>query len=459
MRGIYRTLRTAVRALGRNVTRSMLTCLGIIIGVAAVIAMMEIGQGSSSAIQSTISKMGANMLMVQPGQIKSSGVSLGSGTRVNLTPADWQAVLNECPAVKDAAPNVWARLQLVYGHKNWEPNQMYGTTPNYLEIANWHIAEGADFTDRDVQGAAAVCLIGQTIATELFDGDPPVGKEIRVKNVNVKVVGVLQAKGANAMGWDQDDVVMLPWTTIKYRLSNSMLTKVNQSSATAAADALTQVNTLNNLYPSSSLALYPSASANQTADQPMAIRFPSIDRIYVTARSAEEIPAALHQIRQVLRDRHHLRAGEDDDFEIRDLTEFSKALSSTTSLMTNLLLCVALISLIVGGVGIMNIMLVSVTERTREIGLRMAVGARAKDILRQFLIEAVLLCLLGGAAGILFGRGSSMLIKQFLHWPTEVSIPAIIAAVVVSATVGIVFGYYPAWKASRLDPIEALRYE
>ena len=460
MRTVYRTLRTSLHALRRNVMRSVLTCLGIIIGVAAVIAMMEIGQGSSSAIESTISKMGANMLMVLPGQSRSNGVSLGSGSRVTLTPDDWRAIERDCPAIKNAAPNVWARLQLVYGHKNWEPNQMYGTTPNYLEIANWHIAQGENFTDHDVQSAAAVCLIGQTMVHELFDGESPVGKEIRCKNVNMKVVGVLQAKGANAMGWDQDDVIMAPWTTIKYRLSNSMLTNVNQSAASAAAaSSLTQINTLNNLYPSSSLALYPAASPTQAADRPQPIRFPNVDRIYVTAQSAEEIPAAMHQITQVLRDRHHLRPGEDDDFEIRDMTEFSKALSSTTTLMTNLLLCVALISLVVGGVGIMNIMLVSVTERTREIGLRMAVGARAKDILRQFLIEAVLLCLMGGAAGILFGRGSSLLVKQFLHWPTEISVPAIVAAVFVSASVGIVFGYYPAWKASRLDPIEALRYE
>jgi ABC-type antimicrobial peptide transport system permease subunit len=459
MHSIYRTLRTALHALRRNVMRSVLTCLGIIIGVAAVIAMMEIGEGSSSAIQSTISKMGANMLMIVPGQIQSNGVSFGNGTRVNLTPTDCQAIADDCSAVKEAAPNVWARLQLVYGNKNWQPNSMYGTTPDFLDIANWQISEGRCFSDHDVQSANLVCLLGQTIVRELFEGEDPINKQIRVKNVDMKVIGVLAAKGASMMGSEQDDVIMAPWTTIKFRLSNAMLNNVNQSAAATAGDALTQVNTLNNLYPSSSLSLFPTPAPAQMADQPQAIRFPSVDRIYVSARAADDIPAAMHQITEVLRDRHRLRAGEDDDFDIRDMTEFTKALTSTTTLMTHLLLCVALISLLVGGVGIMNIMLVSVTERTREIGLRMAVGARAADILRQFLVEAVLLCLFGGFAGIVVGRASSLLVNALLHWPTRISLPAIIAAVFVSATVGIVFGFYPAWKASRLDPIEALRYE
>jgi ABC-type antimicrobial peptide transport system permease subunit len=457
MYAVSRTLKTAMHALRRNVLRSILTCLGIIIGVAAVITMMEIGQGSSAAIQGTISKMGANMLMVQPGESRTSGISSGSGTRITLTPEDCEAIRQECPAIKDAAPNVYARLQLVYGNKNWQPNQMYGTTPGYLEIGNWHIAEGEFFTDQDVKSANLVCVIGQTLVNELFDGESPVGKVIRVRNSNIKVVGTLVPKGANMMGWDQDDVIMAPWTTIKYRLSGSSLGNVNQSVA-AASTSLTTVNTLNNLYPSSSLAVLPAASPNK-ANNPQIVRFPSVDRIYVSAVSADEIPNAMKQIAAVLRDRHKLSFKEPDDFEIRDMTEFTKALTSTSTLMTNLLLCVALISLVVGGVGIMNIMLVSVTERTREIGLRMAVGARANDILRQFLIEAILLCLFGGFMGILFGRGSSVLVNAFLHWPVSISVPAIIAAVFVSATTGILFGFYPAWKASRLDPIEALRFE
>jgi ABC-type antimicrobial peptide transport system permease subunit len=269
---------------------------------------------------------------------------------------------------------------------------------------------------------------------------------------------VLGGKGASMGGWDQDDFFLAPWTTVKYRLSRSRLQKTNQSAASAVA-SLGKINSLNQLYPGQQVSLYPQASAVQAADTPMPIRFLNVDDIYVNARSAEEIPLAMQQITQLLRERHHLFEDEPDDFRLRDLTEFSKAMASTTGTMTTLLMCVATISLIVGGVGIMNIMLVSVTERTREIGLRMAVGARGRDILRQFLVEAVLLCLLGGILGILLGRGGSLAVTEFLQWPTRPSMAAIIAAVAVSAGVGILFGYYPAWKASRLDPIEALRFE
>ena len=451
----FRTLRSALNALQRNITRSILTCLGIIIGVGAVIAMMEIGSGSSEEIQKTISKMGANVLMIFPGQISSGGVSFGNGSRVTLTPGDCDAILNDCPAVKDAAPCDYTRLQIVYAGHNWQPDSMFGTTPNYLNVRDWPLSDGELFTDHDVQSANLVCLIGQTLVRELFDGESPIGKEIRVRNVNMRVVGVLAAKGANMGGSDQDDVFIAPWTTVKFRLSGSGLGVVNQSAAVAS----TSMNTLNNLYPSGGLALFPPKSSQQTADQPLPIHFPNIDRIYVSVPSAGDMDSATKQISSLLRARHRLKPAQDDDFVIRDTTEFNRALSSTSTMMSTLLLCVAAISLMVGGVGIMNIMLVSVTERTREIGLRMAVGARANDILQQFLIEAVLLCLLGGAIGILCGRGSSILVTMLLHWPTRASLPAIIAAVFVSATVGIIFGYYPAWKASRLDPITALRFE
>ena len=288
------------------------------------------------------------------------------------------------------------------------------------------------------------------------------GKEIRIKNVPFKVIGVLNAKGANMMGMDQDDVLVAPWTTIKFRVVGSSATTANQSAATSTSGTSTTsqtVNTLNQIYPSTQNKLYPEQSATQAADTPQPVRFIDVHEILAAARTSNDIPAAIKQVTELLRERHRIRPGEPDDFSIRDITEMSKALSSTSGMMTRLLLAVALISLLVGGVGIMNIMLVSVTERTREIGLRMAVGAWARDILQQFLAESVILCFCGGIAGILAGRGISYLIRIVLHWPTELSLVAIFAAFAVSVTVGIVFGFYPAWKASRQDPIIALRYE
>jgi ABC-type antimicrobial peptide transport system permease subunit len=453
-----RTFRTAFHALRRNKMRSALTTLGIVIGIAAVIAMMEIGNGSSKAIQRAIASMGADNLSVSPGTAASGGVTFGGGSATTLTPEDAEAILRECPAVRAVAPLVHTRAQVVYGNRNWVPLFIDGSTPSYLDVRDWAgLAEGEPFTDQDVRSARKVCLLGQTLARELFQGASPLGEEIRIKNVSFKVIGVLRRKGSNMMGMDQDDVVLAPWTTVKRRVSSSTLTNVNQSTVSAQSSS-DKVNTLSDLYPGQS-ALYPLRSANQLANTPQPVRFFNLDHIMVAARSPKQVPAAIQQITEVLHERHRIRPGEPDDFNIRDMTEISKAMSSTTTLMTNLLLCVALISLVVGGVGIMNIMLVSVTERTREIGLRMAVGARGRDILRQFLVESVVLCLLGGALGILIGRGSSLMVRNALHWPTELSVGAIVAAVAVSATVGVVFGYYPAWKASRLDPIEALRYE
>jgi ABC-type antimicrobial peptide transport system permease subunit len=456
MRG-YRTIRTAMKALRRNPMRAMLTTLGIVIGVGAVIAMMEIGAGSSSAIQKSISSMGANVLLVLPGTAASGGVSFGAGSVKTLTPEDLEAILRECPAVRNCAPIVRARTQVIYGSRNWVPSGIYGTTQAFLDVRDWGaLAEGEPFTERDVLNANKVCIVGQTLVRELFQGDSPIGKEIRVKNVLFRVVGVLSAKGANMMGSDQDDILLAPWTTIKYRVTGSTLTNTNQSTSSGSGNS---VNTLNDLYPGGQPGLYPEQSDVQAADNPMPVRFANVDQILAAARSTEEIPAAIQQITDLLHERHHIRPGEPDDFTIRDMTEMTKTLTSTTNLMTNLLLCVAMISLVVGGVGIMNIMLVSVTERTREIGLRMAVGARARDILRQFLVEAVVLCLVGGSLGILLGHGGSHIVRMVLHWPVETSPLAIAAAVLVSAAVGISFGFYPAWKASRLDPIEALRYE
>ena len=452
---ILRTTQTALRAIRRNPMRSMLTTLGIVIGVGAVIAMMEIGHGSSTALQKTIASMGANNLMVHPGTASSGGVSFGSGSVMTLTPQDYEAIVRECPAVRCAAPIVRTTTQLVYGNRNWIPGTISGTTPSFLDVRDWaDLAEGEMFSDRDVFSAARVCVVGQTIVRELFQGESPLGKEIRVKNVSFRVVGVLASKGANMMGMDQDDILVAPWTTIKFRVTGA-----TQSAASQSADSASTANSLSQLYPGGKQSLYPERSSAQTADTLFYARFTTVDHILASAQSADDIPAAIEQITALLHERHHIRAGEPNDFNIRNMTEMMKALSSTTALMTNLLLCVAMISLVVGGVGIMNIMLVSVTERTREIGLRMAVGARARDILRQFLVESVVLCLVGGAMGILLGHGGSYLVKFFLRWPVESSPTAIAVAVIVSASVGIVFGYYPAWKASRLDPIEALRYE
>ena len=459
MRVHKRTFRTALHALRRNKMRSALTTLGIVIGVSAVIAMMEIGNGSSTAIQKSIASMGADNLMVMPGTAASGGVSFGGGSAMTLTPEDCDAILRDCSAVRATAPVVRARTQVIYGNRNWVPLFIYGTTPSFLDVRSWdNLSEGEPFTEQDVRNGSKVCLLGQSIVRELFQGVSPIGQEVRVKNVAFRVIGVLGAKGANMMGMDQDDILLAPWTAIKYRVAGTSLGNVNQSTAESQQGTQQGVNSLSDLYPGQT-SLYPVPSDVQQADTPLPVRFTNVDQIYAAARTPEGVKQAILQITDLLHVRHRIRAGEPDDFNIRDMTEMTKAMSSTTMLMTNLLLCVALISLVVGGVGIMNIMLVSVTERTREIGLRMAVGARARDILRQFLVEAVVLCLAGGAFGILLGRGSSLLVRTVLHWPTELSLGAIFAAVIVSVSVGVVFGYYPAWKASRLDPIEALRYE
>jgi ABC-type antimicrobial peptide transport system permease subunit len=417
---------------------------------------MEIGHGSRSSIERSIASMGAETITIQPGTAASGGVTFGGGSAMTLTPEDALAIERECPSVRVTAPVVRSRMQVIYGNRNWVPLFIYGSTPAYLDVRNWPMAEGEMFTEQDVRNASKVCVLGLTLVRELFLGQSPIGQEVRIQNVSVKVIGVLGPKGSNMMGMDDDDFVLAPWTTIKQRISASSVTEQNQSSRATLTEQ--QVNTLSNLYPGD-VSLYPERSVSQAAAHPMPVRFTNVDRIMAAAQSPGHVDSAVREITDLLRERHRIRPGEADDFNVRDMTEMIANLSATTGVMTRLLLAVALISLVVGGVGIMNIMLVSVTERTREIGLRMAVGARGRDILRQFLVESVLLCVMGGALGILIGRGSSLLVRQFLEWPTELSVGAILAAVVVSVSVGVIFGYYPAWKASRLDPIEALRYE
>ncbi|HEV3417430.1 MAG TPA: ABC transporter permease, partial [Pirellulales bacterium] len=463
VRLVPRTLTTALIALWRSIFRSALTALGIIIGITIVIAVVEIGQGSAAAMKQSMASMGANLLLIMPGTATSGGVSFGGGSGMTLTPQDSDAIASDCPAVSAVAPVVRARCQVVYGNHNWVPMNINGSTQEFLKIRDWeNLAQGATFTDRDVRNSAAVCLLGQTVVKNLFGDESPVGKDVRMQNVTFRVVGVLSRKGANTFGMDQDDFVLAPWTTIKYRVSGSSLGNVNQSASAAQANSGSTsqaVNSLNQLYPSVGSSLYPAMSATETADTPQPIRFANVDQVMAQARSPEEIPTAIDQITALLHERHRIKTSDPDDFSIRDMTEVSNTLMQLTTTMTIFLLVVATGSLIVGGVGIMNIMLVSVTERTREIGLRMAVGARPRDILWQFITEAIIICLLGGAVGIAMARMFSLLAHRFMHLPTEFWLPVNIAAVVVSFTVGLVFGFYPAWKASRLDPIEALRYE
>lgn len=451
---LFGTFRTAFRALLRNPTRAFLTTLGIIIGIGAVIAMMEIGAGSSASIRRSIASMGADNLLIHPGGSQHGGVRQAAGTQMTLLPEDYEAIVRECFAIRAAAPVVGTRAQIIWHNRDWSPNQIQGSTPSFLIVKNWeNLAEGEMFTERDVQSSAQVCVIGQTIRRELFAGRNPLGQNIRIKDVTFKVIGVLAKKGANMFGQDQDDVVIMPWTTLRYRLSGSR--------SNAAVNATSSTEPLSNsaLYPSTGPEFYPETTSSQTEDTLFGHRFTTLDAIMITARSANHIDAAIQEITHLLRQRHRITGDAENDFNIWNFSEMSDTLSQTSTVMTNLLLCVAMISLIVGGVGIMNIMLVSVTERTREIGLRMAVGARSGDILIQFLVESIVLCMIGGILGIALGHGGSRLLAYVLKWPTETSPEAIIAAVAVSAGVGMVFGFYPAWKASKLDPIDALRYE
>ena len=400
-------LRIAMRALSRNKMRSALTMLGIIIGVGAVIAMVGVGQGASKQVQDQISAMGSNMLFVASGTVNRGGLRLGWGQTKTLVYDDMKAIVQQAPAVKQAAPGSATTAQVVFGGDNWFTN-VQGTEPQYFDIRSWPMQEGVSFTESDVNSSADVAVIGATVQQNLFGAQDPVGQTVRISNLPFKVVGVLSAKGQSAaMGQDQDDVIFVPITTLQKKLTGE----------------------------------------------------PWLRYIVVSAVSKDATYAAQEEITALLRDRHRIRPGQDDDFMVRNLADIAQLADQSSRVMTMLLASIAGVSLIVGGIGIMNIMLVSVTERTREIGVRMAIGATEEDVQRQFLIEAVVLSLMGGAAGIFFGIGSSLIISKLLGWAVLVSPLATVAAVIFSAGVGVFFGFYPARKAARLDPIEALRFE
>ncbi len=399
-------LKAAFRALRRNKLRTVLTMLGIIIGVGAVIAMVGIGNGAKAQVQSRIAALGQNVIMVFSGSVNRGGVYSGFGGAGTLTVDDALAMEKEVPGVSAVSPEVRSGAQIMAGNNNWSTSIM-GEGVGYLTIRQWDIEDGMMFTDADVRAAAKVCVLGKTTADKLFPEDDPVGKTIRIKNVPMKVLGVLKAKGASMFGSDQDDTVIVPYTTGMKRF--------------AGVTTLRSIN--------------------------------------VQAATAEQMAEVQNGIAELLRQRHRIQPGRDDDFMMRNQQEIAETMSATTEVMTALLAAIASVSLLVGGIGIMNIMLVSVTERTREIGIRMAVGARGRDILLQFLIEAVALSSTGGLLGILTGVGGAKLITMIKQWPTLVSPQSILIAFAFSAAVGVFFGFYPARKASQLDPIDALRYE
>ncbi len=397
------TIIIALRALRRNKLRSILTALGIIIGVGAVIAMVSIGNGAKSQVEAQVASLGQNVVTVFSGNFTAGGARGGWGSAPTLTPDDATAIAAEVPNILGVSPEVRDRSQILGNGLNWN-TQILGTSPDYPDIRSWPVADGSIFTEQDVRSVAKVAVIGKTVAEQLFPGIDPIGQTLRIRNIPFKVVGVLSEKGFNLFGSDQDDIVIVPYTSHMKRLS----------------------------------------------------RRTHINSILIRAASADAIPRVQQEINDLLAQR---RSGREPDFTVRNQVEFAEAATATTKTMTVLLGAIAGVSLIVGGIGIMNIMLVSVTERTREIGIRLAVGAHGRDVLMQFLIEAIILSSLGGLLGILIGVGSSQLISHLNGWPVLVSTTSVVVAFVFSATIGIFFGFYPARKAAQLDPIDALRYE
>lgn len=402
-------VKISFRALRINKMRSALTLLGIIIGVGAVIAMIALGSGASKKISEQIAKMGSNLLIVVPGATTAGGVRLGAGTQSTLSINDAEAIARECPAVLAVAPGYSRVAQVIYGSQNWS-TAILGTTPNILVVRDWTLSEGRAFSDEETRNASKVCMLGQTVVERLFGDASPIGQIIRISNIPFTVIGVLEAKGQSPTGSDQDDTVMVPITVAQKRLFGTA--------------------------------------------------FPGmIGVVMVKAVGPDELGPAQAQITALLKQRHRIAQGQDDDFTVRNLSQLMDTAKKSSQTMTFLLGAIASVSLLVGGIGIMNIMLVSVTERTREIGIRMAVGARTWDIRTQFLVESIILSLMGGIIGIGFGVGGSVALSTFTGWPTSVSVSSVLLAFGFSGFVGIFFGFYPAWKASLLNPIEALRYE
>jgi len=396
----------AARALRRNTMRSILTALGIIIGVGAVIAMVSIGNGAKAQVEAQIAGLGQNIILVFAGTANSAGARSGYGGAGTLTVEDALAIQREVRDVEAVSPEVRTGSQVLANGLNWGTN-VSGEGPDYFSMRQWPLAEGAVFSDQDVRGAAKVCIVGQTIVNQLFPDGGALGKTLRIRNLPFKIVGILASKGFSLQGNDQDDIVFVPYTSAMKRITRQTFLRV----------------------------------------------------IDVQAGDPNQMGVIEDEITNLLRDRHHIAEGRDDDFNVRDQQEIAEAATATTRAMTFLLGAIAGVSLVVGGIGIMNIMLVSVTERTREIGIRMAVGAHGRDVLLQFLIEAVVLSLMGGSLGILLGIGTSELLSRLNHWPTLVSPTAVVVAFVFSGAVGVFFGFYPARKAAQLDPIDALRYE
>jgi putative ABC transport system permease protein len=404
-------IRIALRALRVNKLRSILTMLGIIIGVGAVITMIAIGSGAQAQVEEQIKALGSNLMVVIPGSYTSGGVRMGTGSRSSLTEDDAFAIQRELADVQAAAPTLRGTGQIVFGGTNWSTT-FYGVTPEYFEARNWTISSGKGFDPGDMTGAGKSVLLGETVARTLFGDNDPIGQVVRVRKVPMEVVGVLERKGQSLGGQDQDDVILMPISTARNRVLGGSQAKLRL-----------------------------------------------VHSVSVKIREGADMTHAESEIRTLLRQRHRLQGGQEDDFSLRNLSEVLGAREESTRIMTLLLAAVASVSLLVGGIGIMNIMLVSVTERTREIGLRMAVGARGRDILSQFLVEAVTLALVGGVCGIVLGVGGSYGIAHFAGWRTSLDLNAIVLAVGFAAAVGVFFGFYPARKASRLLPIEALRYE